>query len=63
MTAIIKTVSGLDEAHLRFDIGQFISQLSLAGKSGFYEDIKVHTHHFYLERKPYYYFMMSKCSI
>ena len=40
MTAIIKTVSGLDEAHLRFDIGQFISQLSLAGKSGFYEDIK-----------------------
>ena len=40
MTAIIKTVSGLDAAHLRFDVGQFISQLSLASKSGFYEDIK-----------------------
>ena len=40
MTAIIKTVSGLDAAHIRFDVGQFISQLSLASKSGFYEDIK-----------------------
>ena len=40
MTAIIKTISGLDENHLQFNVGQFVSQLSYAGKSGFYEDIE-----------------------
>jgi len=32
MSAMIKTMSGLDSAHLRFDVGKFISQNSLKSK-------------------------------
>lgn len=40
MNAIIKTISGLNDYHLKFDVGQFVSQLSKASKSGFYEDVR-----------------------
>ena len=49
MSAIVKTISGLDKHHLGLNIGQFINQLSKAGISGFYENSK-NTHPSFLFR-------------
>ena len=37
--ALMKTVSGLDQRHLRFDIGEFISQLSHVSENSSFQEI------------------------
>ncbi len=38
MRALMKTISGLESRHLKFDVGQFISQISQISSSKYYEN-------------------------